>query len=208
METGEIVSWWEGAARALLIDLLVKNKTEIVKRWVKLTESTYADKTCDFLARVKDPFANPVGHAICQSAGEIVDHLCCGYEEQTLAKALDEILKIRSIQDFAPARAVCFIFFLKQAIREFLKDQAPSIQLYEEFLEFEVKIDNLILLAFNMHMLNREQVYQLKANELRKRSEKTLEIINRHFDRSNERQSAIDMGGELPAELTEPDGES
>ena len=82
--------------------------------------------------------------------------------------ALDEIIRIRSVQDFTPSQAVAFVFLLKKAVREELGDEIEREGLYGELLRFEDRVDDLALLAFETYMRCREDLFALKAEALKR----------------------------------------
>jgi hypothetical protein len=86
-------------------------------------------------------------------------------EPQRAAPALDQIIRIRAIQNFSPSQAVAFVFFLKTVIREALEEDIKQSGIKEELLVIETRIDQLALLAFDQYMVCREKLYDLKANE-------------------------------------------
>jgi hypothetical protein len=88
-------------------------------------------------------------------------------DHEILTSLLDPIIRIRAIQNFSPGQAISFIFLLKKAIRENIKKEASEEQLFNELLLFESKIDQLVMIAFNLYMECKEKIYDLKANEMR-----------------------------------------
>jgi len=91
-------------------------------------------------------------------------------DEETITSFLDPLIRIRAVQGFSPSQAVYFIFALKPVIRETLQKVIREDPFLKEQFQFESKIDELGLLAFNIYMECREKIYQLKANELRNRT--------------------------------------
>ena len=59
---------------------------------------------------------------------------------------------------------------LKKAIREKLKEELQEARVVEELLEFESRIDEMALLAFDVYMQCREKIYQIRTREQRRRS--------------------------------------
>jgi hypothetical protein len=106
-----------------LATLLEQNRETILGRWFDLIAGTYPEVTSAFLAKQKDQFRNPVGHAISQSIGPIYDQILSAMDTDELLHALDGVIRIRSVQDFTPSGAVVFIFQLKTAIRDVMDAQ-------------------------------------------------------------------------------------
>ncbi|WP_309446485.1 RsbRD N-terminal domain-containing protein [Desulfosporosinus nitroreducens] len=91
---------------------------------------------------------------------------------------MDDIIRVRAIQDFTPAQALNFVFFLKRVIREELEKEIKQNKLYDELLEFESEIDELALYTFNIYVKCREQLYQLKTDELKRMTFSLLKKAN------------------------------
>ncbi len=154
-----------------LSDLLKKKKAGIVKEWFNIVINTYPLDTSRFLKKQKDPFANPVGNTILQGLGPLFDELVMEMDPNTITTFLDPIIRIRAVQVmFSPSQAVAFIFSLKQAVRKNLKKELRDNEIVNELLLFELKIDELGLIAFDIFMKCREQIYNFKAYEERNRT--------------------------------------
>jgi hypothetical protein len=151
-----------------LKDLLQEKKSAIAKRWLEDTLATYNRDTALFLRQNKDPFANPVGHSLRKGTRAIFESLLEGKELDTIRDHLKEIIKIRAIQDFSPSQALSFVFLLKKSIRTELGQTASKEGLTAELTSFETEIDRIALLAFDVFMRCREDVYNLRVNEVKR----------------------------------------
>ncbi|MFO7555065.1 MAG: RsbRD N-terminal domain-containing protein [Desulfobacterales bacterium] len=158
-----------------LNDLLVQRKTTLVKKWFAAAIGTYPPDTAKFLKNQKDPFSNPVGRTIYNGLEGLFDELLKETDQEAMRSLLDPIIRIRAIQNFSPAQATGFIFFLKDVIRENIQKEAFETQDFNELLSFESKIDGLGMIAFNIYMSCREKIYELKANEMRNRTFRAFE---------------------------------
>ena len=154
------------------LTVLLKNKkATIVKEWFNMVINTYPLDTSRFLKKQKDPFANPVGNTISQGLGPLFDELVMDMDPDTLTNRLDPIVRIRAVQViFSPSQAVAFIFSLKEAVRTNLKKELLDNKILNELLLFESKIDELGLIAFDIFVKCREQIYKFKAYEERNRT--------------------------------------
>lgn len=158
-----------------LQDHLSKKKAAILRRWFKKILETYPADTSRFLKREKNPFANPVGSAISQGIEGLYEGLVRGTASAEASSFLDNIIRIRAIQEFSPSEAIGFVFSLKEAIREELKNEIGDKPFSNELLTFEARIDELALLSFDIYMKCREKLYELKSNEIRNRTFMLLE---------------------------------
>jgi hypothetical protein len=151
-----------------LKDLLQEKKSAIAERWLEDTLATYNRDTAIFLRQNKDPFANPVGHALRKGIRAIFESLLEDKESDTIRDHLKEIIKIRAIQEFSPSQALLFVFLLKKSIRTELGQTASNDGLAAELISFETEIDRVALLAFDIFMQCREDVYNLRVNEVKR----------------------------------------
>jgi hypothetical protein len=154
-----------------LESLLVERKSAILDEWFNSILATYPAETASFLKRKKDRFANPVGSTILAAMQGLLDEILGGgCNPDNISKYLDNIIRIRAVQDFAPSSAVSFVFALKRVIREELAREPQDAALAEELLAFEGRIDQLSLLAFDVYSQCREKIYEIRVNEIKSAS--------------------------------------
>lgn len=163
----------------MLRELLKKHRDSILEKWLQLTLETYPADSLDFLKNVKDRFRNPVGHTLAQEIEVLFEALVDGMNPGELAVSLDKIVRIRSVQDFPPAQAVAFVFLLKDVVREEFRDRIGQDNLLDDLLEFESRIDGLVLAAFDNYLKCKIEIYEIRAREAHRRTEKLVERINR-----------------------------
>lgn len=161
----------------MLKDLLDKNKAEIAKRWANLIFDTYPGDSHNFFKTQSNRFANPVGSAINESVEKLFQGLVHGVDSvpEDACMLLDNIVRIRAVQEFSPANAVGFVFLLKKVVRETLANEIFRNQLVGEILEFESRVDNLALLAFDIYTQCRQKIFDIRATELRNRTSRILD---------------------------------
>ncbi len=158
--------------------LISEKKREIAKTWFDLIVETYPQDTANFLKTQKNRFGNPVGYTISEGIDVVLEELSGEIDFERVSRYLDNIIRIRAIQDFTPSQAIGFIFLLKKVVREELADEIRKNQLYDELLMIESKIDQLANVSFDMYMSSREKIYRLKANELRSQTSRILKRSN------------------------------
>ncbi len=156
---------------------LSEKRADILKKWFDLVLETYPSDTSTFLRNQKNPFTNPVGHTIYQGLEKILDELISPASVD-LSEFLDNIIRVRAVQDFSPSQAVSFVFSLKKVAHEELKQSFQGNIPYEELLEFDARIDALALSSFDLFMKCREKLYDIKANELRNMTFRLLQRVN------------------------------
>ncbi len=160
-----------------LRDLLIKRKDDIVKEWFDLVLEAYPDESKDFFRKQQNRFANPMGHNIREGISGlydvIVDHGC---DSEKAAPFLDQIIRIRAIQEFPPSVALAFVLEFKELVRR--EVSAGHEELSEEVNKLEQNLDKLALQAFDVYMGCRERIFELRVNELRNLMFGALERAN------------------------------
>jgi hypothetical protein len=161
-----------------LNSLLADKKDSILEKWFNVIIESYPPDTSSFLKNQSSRFANPAGSAISQGIEDIFDELLRGLNQENTLQFLDNIVRIRAVQDFTPSQALSFIFPLKRIIREELTAEIAGNQLLDEILALEYKIDGLALAAFDIYMKCREKIYEIKANEVKSMTFRLLQMAN------------------------------
>jgi hypothetical protein len=146
--------------------VLIEHKSVLVARWLQQMLQTYPEPSLNFLTQQQDPFRNPIGHTLKEGLSMLFDGILQPGAVSAMQPALDNIIRIRAVQDISASRAISFVFLLKQIIRaEFPKDAA---RFADDLAALEARIDETTLLAFDLFMKCREQIFELKANEGRR----------------------------------------
>jgi len=148
------------------------DRAAVMEQWFERIAATYPRATATFLVRARDPFRNPVGGAVLRAIGPIYDQVGSAMDEGILNDALDEIIRIRSVQDFDASAAVEFVFWLKCVIRGAMGNPSPDPAL---LAEIDRRVDRVALMAFDCYTHCRERLHEIRANEIRARSVRLLE---------------------------------
>jgi hypothetical protein len=162
-----------------LEELLQKKKTAIVRRWLDAALATYPKDASAAFGRQKDPFANPVGHSLRVGTQQIFDALLEGMDDDQISEYLNGIIKIRAVQQFSASRAVGFIFALKRAVRAELETEGQSPQLASALAKLDEQIDRIALIAFDVFVECRQQVNELRINEVKRQVAWVLEKMSK-----------------------------
>ncbi|MBI4591114.1 MAG: RsbRD N-terminal domain-containing protein [Candidatus Rokubacteria bacterium] len=169
-----------GVGSAPLTGALAAGKDAIVRAWLARTLEAYPERTARFLAQEGDPFRNPVGQTLKEALPALFDELLGAMDAGRLSTLLDGIVRIRAVQDFTPSQATAFVFLLKKVIREQM-DLPPHLSPLPlrgagegegamALAAVEGRIDEMALLAFDLFVRCREQMYWIKADEARRRT--------------------------------------
>ena len=148
--------------------ILAAKKAALAKRWLDRILSSYPSDASKFLEKERDRFANPVGSTLKRETEALLQALLDKADSEQLCTHLNEIIKIRAIQQFAPSQALEFVLRLKEVTRAELGRAAADPGLYEELAALDAQIDRVALIAFDIYVECREQVYQLRINEVKR----------------------------------------
>ena len=126
----------------------------------------------------KNQFTNPLPHIISENIALLFDELLKGIDSSIVAPILDNIIKLKAVQDFTPSQAIGFIYDLKPIIRdEFTKKREVDNHL-DELLTVESEIDKMALLSFDIFTKCREKLYEIRANEIRNQTHMLVRTVN------------------------------
>lgn len=156
--------------------LLKEKRSQIVKKWCDAVLSTYPKQSQKFLRKQKDAIANPIGNTISQGLESVFDELLNDPESDEISLFLDNIIRVRAIQDFSPSQAVSFMFDLKEIVRDELRNQVGQGDISEELVSFESEIDGLAMRGFDIYTRCREKIFEIRVNEVRNQSARLLKM--------------------------------
>jgi len=181
--------------------IVTAHKKVIIDKWYQAVLVSYPPETVRFLRGEGDQFANPVGTTIYRSLQGLVEEILGDSkgDKEKITTCLDAIIRIRAIQDFTPSAALAFILQLKPVVRGEL---AAAIQEKDLSLaELDRRIDDLALMAFDIYMQCREQLYAIRVKEIKARTSRLLQRANLSLQPDCFSDSETDRRQE-PAQLT------
>jgi RsbRD-like negative regulator of sigma factor len=150
-------------------ELLIDKQAALCGRWLDAILGEYGELTAVRWRKERDPFANPVGHALVTGLPALLEAVAGEGEPAAGAvTALEDIVRIRSVQDLAPSRAVGFVYMLRDAIRAELQAELASGAHAAELAAVERRIERLAMRAFDTYVRLREQVFRLRQEELKR----------------------------------------
>ena len=168
----------------MLDRVIAEHQDEILKRWIDSVVDGYPEETAKFLRSKTDPFANPVGASLREGLAELLDGIFRGVEPEELGPALDRVIRVRAVQEFAPSGALSFVFDLKGLVREAVG--ATNAEGEESIVTINNRIERLGLIAFDVYMRCREQMWAIRAQEIRNQSVGIMERVAEWRERREE----------------------
>jgi len=163
----------------LLEEILLHHKEAILERWFCLIMETYPTDLSKLLKKERDRFVNPVGSTFARGIEALISEILHEWDDQKLSHPLEDIVKIRCVQDFSPSQAIGFVYLLKRAIQEVLAGRIQEKEILNEWLKFQSKIDQLALLAFEIYMKCREKIYEIRVHEAKAEKEMAFRLLER-----------------------------
>jgi hypothetical protein len=146
--------------------LLSERKNDILKKWQKEVFQLYPADSIRFLTSEGDQFANPVGHSIREHTENLFVELLSEGDitPEKIGPMLDDMLRIRAIQDFSASGALRYLYILKDIIaRELNEVSERDTNLYSELVVFYGRIDEVTMIAFDIYSKCREKLYEIKV---------------------------------------------
>ena len=137
--------------------------------------ATYPFETTGFIRTQRDRFANPVGHAT-RAAGELIYDAVTGRDVDLdkVHAAVAELIRIRAVQDLKPEQAVGVLYLYKPVLRELLLADMLTAG------DVQGCLDTLCLMAFNLYLADREQVYAERVAQQRREASQIRRWAARH----------------------------
>lgn len=161
-----------------LANLLEKNKDAIVQGWVEEVLAAYPADGAALFSRQQDPFANPVGASVREGIRGVFEALLTDLNAVTIRDHLDEMVKIRAVQQFTPSQALSFVFALKSVIRREIPEASGDPRYASALEEMDTRIDRVALAAFDLFMEAREEVSQLRISEVKRQVAWVMDKMN------------------------------
>jgi len=158
--------------------LLSDKRSTIIKKWRELLIGSYPIDAQRFLKKEKNRFSNPVGQTIAEDVEILYDELTVGNNTDKISSSLDNIIRIRAIQDFKPSQAVGFVLQLKKLIQNELGADSRESGIQNALEVLEERIDNAALLAFDIYSQCRQKLYEIRVNETKNQVGRLLERAN------------------------------
>jgi len=158
----------DGIGTHMLLELMQRNADEIVGRWLEDGISTYAPEAVPALTRQRDRFANPLGHSLRVGTRAIFDALVRHGDDDAMRSALDEIVRMRAVQQLSPSEALGFLFRLKDHLRAELGSELEYPGVRRQLTEMDRRIDEVALVAFDLYVDYRERLAEVRISEIKR----------------------------------------
>lgn len=154
----------------MILQFLCEKRDSILQRWLTLISNTYPGEGARFLAGEQNNFANPVGAAMRAMAERVYDECAGDMNRESIACGLEEFIKMRAVQDFAPSSAIGFVFLLKRAVIDEMTECRIQPAAIIDYADFNTRVDEIAMIGFDIYMHARELLHELRSSEMRRRN--------------------------------------
>lgn len=151
-----------------LAQLIRDEKKAVVEQWYDMVLATYPAQTAKLWKASSDPFSNPVGQTTMRALSELTDHLLVWNDAAAICASLQPLVKIRAVQDFSPSKALAFVFSFKKVVRGLFAKAVAREKLDAELADLDSRVDNLALLATDIYVRAREDLYRMRLDEFKR----------------------------------------
>ena len=142
-----------------------ERKGSLLARWRKKALAVYPADSARFYAEEGDAFANPVGQSVVESSEQLLNLLLDGGTREEVGAALEPMIRIRAVQELSPGLALAFVPALKAALREEMQDLLVDPAILHALIDFDERVDEVLLVAFDLYARCREQVASIRVRE-------------------------------------------
>ncbi|NNM05671.1 MAG: RsbRD N-terminal domain-containing protein [Gemmatimonadetes bacterium] len=160
-------------------DLLEERKDTVVERWVEAVLAAYPSDSAALFRAQQDPFANPLGHNVREGTRGILRAMLDEMDPERLRTHLDQIIRIRAVQDLTPSQALSFVFSLRSIVREVIPEAIAGGKHHDDLAAFDERIDRVALHAFELYSAMREELADLRVKEVKRQVAFVLDRMNR-----------------------------
>jgi len=169
-----------------LLHRLSQNKPAVLERWLRRIMDVYPADASDFFTRERDRFKNPVGFTTSREIEVLFSELLQDMNRDRLVSSLENILKIRAVQNMPPSEAVGFIFVLKDVVKAEMADAGREADSVEDYLGLSSRIDELALMALDIYLKCRERIFEIRLNEAKAERDRLSRLLERSADAGSE----------------------
>ncbi|MCF8037158.1 MAG: RsbRD N-terminal domain-containing protein [Desulfobacteraceae bacterium] len=149
-------------------DIISARRQRWIEKWLDALMQTYPDESARFFKDTTDPFANPVGATMKKGITDLFDVVAAEtYDPEAAHAALEPMIRVRAIQEFAPSQAVGFVTEIKSIIRRDAGGSKEGHPQAEKLQQIGDYADRALLAAFDIYMNCKKKVYELRARQAR-----------------------------------------
>ena len=131
--------------------------SEILEKWIEKVAESHPQSAAALRTPKPDPFRNPIAYTIRKGLAQLWEQLQGEMNPDAIDSALDNMLRIRAVQDMSASQAASFVIPLRAILR-----QVPGT--FDLDL-LDNRIDQLAPAAWEKYMQCRDQVRAARLHE-------------------------------------------
>lgn len=162
---------------------LNSSKDLILSEWINSVFDTYPVESGKFLKNGKNKFANPVGYNLAKEL-ETLFELILNYSKNNndkIRESLNNLLKIRVVQDFKPSVTINFFLNLKKIIFSKIDGNINQKDDLNELINLFDTIDTIALESIDIFVSLKSKIFEIKASEMKSRFGRMAERIMKKY---------------------------
>ncbi len=165
---------------------LESRSIDILNHWIRTFWESFGE-SAPFFRKEIDQFTNPFGYYIEEAFREILQALIVDFSWERVDPYLEKLAQIRSVQETLPSQAAKFFLDLKKIIRERFGDQIIEEFGFGSLLEWEDKINCLLIRFMDFYQKYRERLYEVRLEEFKKNNYLLLKRAGLIWDGEDEK---------------------
>ena len=153
-------------------DIISARRDAAIQKWTEAVFAMYPFETTGFIRTQRDQCA----------AGEQIYDAVTGrdVDMEKVHASVAALIRIRAVQDLKPEQAVGVLYLYKSVLRELLLADMLAAGDVQGFLDMGDRLDTLCLMAFNLYLADREQVYAERVAQQRREASQIRRWAARH----------------------------
>jgi hypothetical protein len=144
-----------------------KVRDRFVQEWLACTLRTYPAQTGHVLHDERDRFRHPVGYTLRAALGTLAAELLNDFDRSRVAAALDDVIRLRVVQEGDPDAVVGFVPLAGQVIHAMAAAGSPAVEPARLDL-FAARLDELGVLANEVQARCRAQIHAIAERAARR----------------------------------------
>jgi hypothetical protein len=149
---------------------LALREGDLARQWLERICADYPPEAAAFIVAHADSFANPLGDRIRSAARAFARVLIAPNplpkEEEELAAALEDLMRVRAIQALTPERAVGVFFYMKELLWTVVAAVPGGETAAGALRKLDARVDRIALAAFGQYSRCRETLFTIRENEI------------------------------------------
>ncbi|MGE5423397.1 MAG: RsbRD N-terminal domain-containing protein [Ignavibacteriales bacterium] len=143
-------------------------KQSILSKWQAVANGSYGAQDPRHVRKTGGRFSDPIGYVTGETTAEILEWLIENESTVDINSPLEEICRLKAVQDISPDEGMSFIFALKPIIRNEIRVGHSLDNWTAELEELDKRIDEVGWRALAIYTDCRSRIHEIKMNEIKR----------------------------------------